>query len=143
LQTVLSGGVQVFDTGVALKLSKQTQRVIVGLAASRGLAVHADTLVDRLWDEPPADYNVATRVAIKRARQQLNDAPLLETVQLGYRYECDPTTVDLWRFEFEAERLLSEATPALWKPSVPSSSCHALQRALPNLAGALVTSTRQ
>jgi DNA-binding SARP family transcriptional activator len=113
LQTVLSGGVQVFDTGVPLKLSKQTQRVIVGLAASRGLAVHADTLVDRLWDEPPADYNVATRVAIKRARQQLNDAPLLETVQLGYRYECDPTTVDLWRFEFEAERLLSEATPAL------------------------------
>jgi DNA-binding SARP family transcriptional activator len=111
LQTVLSGGVQVFDTGVALKLSKQTQRVIVGLASSRGAPVHADTLVDRLWDEPPADYHVATRVAVKRARLQLNDAPLLETVQLGYRYECDPATVDLWRFEFEAERLLVE--PAL------------------------------
>jgi Bacterial transcriptional activator domain/AAA ATPase domain len=101
----------VFDSGSALKLSKQTQRVIVGLASSRGLAVHADTLVDRLWDEPPADYQVATRVAIKRARQQLNDAPLLETVQLGYRYECDPATVDLWRFEFEAERLLRVADP--------------------------------
>jgi DNA-binding SARP family transcriptional activator len=111
LQTVLSGGVQVFDSGSALKLSKQTQRVIVGLASSRGLAVHADTLVDRLWDEPPADYQVATRVAIKRARQQLNDAPLLETVQLGYRYECDPATVDLWRFECEAERLLMLAGP--------------------------------
>jgi DNA-binding SARP family transcriptional activator len=112
LQTVLSGGVQVFEAGTALKLSKQTQRVIVGLASSRGLAVHADTLVDRLWDEPPADYHVATRVAIKRARQQLNDAPLLETVQLGYRYECDPATVDLWRFEFEAERLLGNAPAA-------------------------------
>jgi DNA-binding SARP family transcriptional activator len=112
LQTVLSGGVQVFEAGTALKLSKQTQRVIVGLASSRGLAVHADTLVDRLWDEPPADCHVATRVAIKRARQQLNDAPLLETVQLGYRYECDPATVDLWRFEFEAERLLGNAPAA-------------------------------
>jgi DNA-binding SARP family transcriptional activator len=112
LQTVLSGGVQVFEAGTALKLSKQTQRVIVGLASSRGIAVHADTLVDRLWDEPPADYQVATRVAIKRARQQLNDAPLLETVQLGYRYECDPATVDLWRFEFEAERLLDDSTVA-------------------------------
>ena len=108
LQTVLSGGVQVFSAGTALKLSKQTQRVIVGLASSRGAPVHADTLVDRLWDEPPADYHVATRVAVKRARLQLNDAPLLETVQLGYRYECDPATVDLWRFEFEAERLLGE-----------------------------------
>jgi DNA-binding SARP family transcriptional activator len=125
LQTVLSGGVQVFNAGAPLKLSKQTQRVIVGLASSRGLAVHADTLVDRLWDEPPADYHVATRVAIKRARQQLNEAPLLETVQLGYRYECDPATVDLWRFEFEAERILGEpgaatlseieACLAIWK----------------------------
>jgi len=56
------------------------------LLASRGRAVSAEELLERVWDEAADPFTNAVKITISRLRGKLGDPPIIETVaKRGYR----------------------------------------------------------
>lgn len=84
-------------------MSPRLWTVLAGLLVAPGVAVPAETLIDRLWGEdPPRGANSTIRSYIWRIdralSQALGDAPQVSRRAHGYAMEIDPQTVDLHRF---------------------------------------------
>lgn len=72
--------------GRALDLSPKEFGVLELLLASRGRAVSAEELLERVWDEAADPFTNAVKVTVSRLRTKLGDPPIIETVQrAGYR----------------------------------------------------------
>jgi DNA-binding SARP family transcriptional activator/tetratricopeptide (TPR) repeat protein len=128
----LLGPVELRAHGVRLPVGPpQQQRVLAVLAAEAGRAVALDTVLDRVWDEPPHGARRTLHVLVTRLRRVLARSDP-EPVGIahrdgGYALELDPDRVDLPRLRrlvraaAETGRpdpqrlaLLREAT-ALWR----------------------------
>ncbi|MFI9550962.1 response regulator transcription factor [Nonomuraea endophytica] len=91
---VLSHGDIVVDTarrtagraGRTLALAPKEFGVLELLLASKGRAVSAEELLERVWDEAADPFTGAVKVTMSRLRTKLGDPPVIETVaKLGYR----------------------------------------------------------
>lgn len=91
---VLRDGDLVVDTarrtasrgGRALELSPKEFGVLEILLASKGRAVSAEELLERVWDEAADPFTNAVKITMSRLRTKLGDPPVIETVaKHGYR----------------------------------------------------------
>src|SRR4051812_27837741 len=100
LDVRLLGAIGAEVDGVAVDLGARQQRATLAvLAISAGTVVSSQRLVDSLWGEtPPASAKNALQVYIAGLRRALG-APLIRTVEPGYRLEVSPDRVDALRFE--------------------------------------------
>jgi DNA-binding response OmpR family regulator len=72
--------------GFPLELSPKEFGVLELLLASRGRAVSAEELLERVWDEAADPFTNAVKVTVSRLRTKLGEPPIIETVQrAGYR----------------------------------------------------------
>jgi DNA-binding response OmpR family regulator len=73
-------------SGRSIELAPKEFGVLELLAASRGRAVSAEELLERVWDELADPFTNAVAITISRLRTKLGDPPLIETVsRSGYR----------------------------------------------------------
>jgi DNA-binding response OmpR family regulator len=91
---VLRDGDLVVDTarrtasrgGRTLELSPKEFGVLEILLASKGRAVSAEELLERVWDEAADPFTNAVKITMSRLRTKLGDPPVIETVaKHGYR----------------------------------------------------------
>jgi DNA-binding response OmpR family regulator len=69
-----------------LDLSPKEFGVLELLLSSRGRAVSAEELLERVWDEAANPFTNAVKVTMSRLRAKLGEPPIIETVQrAGYR----------------------------------------------------------
>jgi DNA-binding response OmpR family regulator len=69
-----------------LDLSPKEFGVLELLLSSRGRAVSAEELLERVWDEAADPFTNAVKVTMSRLRAKLGEPPIIETVQrAGYR----------------------------------------------------------
>jgi DNA-binding SARP family transcriptional activator len=95
------------DTGSAIALKGPRHRAVLArLIVARRRVVPTGTLVQDLWDDPPAGAVSAVRTfvgALRRAlepeRPPRTPAGLLVTEGPGYALRAAPEAVDAWRFE--------------------------------------------
>jgi DNA-binding SARP family transcriptional activator/tetratricopeptide (TPR) repeat protein len=85
---------------------------LAALAVDAGRPVPVDTLIDRVWDEPPAGARRTLQVHITRIRRLLertaaDGEPRADLIRRsgGYALEIDPDRIDLYRFR----RLVDQA----------------------------------
>ena len=72
--------------GRPLDLAPKEFGVLELLLASRGRAVSAEELLERVWDEAADPFTNAVKITISRLRSKLGDPPIIETVaKRGYR----------------------------------------------------------
>jgi DNA-binding response OmpR family regulator len=72
--------------GFPLDLSPKEFGVLELLLASKGRAVSAEELLERVWDEAADPFTNAVKVTVSRLRTKLGEPPIIETVQrAGYR----------------------------------------------------------
>ena len=72
--------------GRVLDLAPKEFGVLELLLASRGRAVSAEELLERVWDEAADPFTNAVKVTVSRLRTKLGEPPIIETVQrAGYR----------------------------------------------------------
>jgi DNA-binding response OmpR family regulator len=72
--------------GLPLDLSPKEFGVLELLLASKGRAVSAEELLERVWDEAADPFTNAVKVTVSRLRTKLGEPPIIETVQrAGYR----------------------------------------------------------
>ncbi len=97
---------RVLDTG-----GPRQRLVLAVLAAEVGRRVGVDSLIDRVWDEPPEDPRRALHVHVSRIRRLLENGNGPGPVRVlrgsgGYLLDADPDRVDVHRFR----RLVSLAS---------------------------------
>ncbi|MFF3325670.1 response regulator transcription factor [Streptomyces sp. NPDC002889] len=69
-----------------LELAPKEFGVLELLMASKGRAVSAEELLERVWDEAADPFTSAVKITISRLRAKLGDPPVIETVaKRGYR----------------------------------------------------------
>ncbi|WP_248958157.1 response regulator transcription factor [Sphaerisporangium perillae] len=69
-----------------LELAPKEFGVLELLLASKGRAVSAEELLERVWDEAADPFTNAVKITISRLRAKLGDPPIIETVaKSGYR----------------------------------------------------------
>jgi len=74
--------------GRTLDLGPKEFGVLELLLSSRGRAVSAEELLERVWDEMADPFSTSVKVTMSRLRRKLGDPPLIETLpQAGYRIE--------------------------------------------------------
>ncbi|MFF7474801.1 response regulator [Streptomyces sp. NPDC008092] len=72
--------------GRPLRLAPKEFGVLELLLTSRGRAVSAEELLERVWDEATDPFTNAVKITISRLRAKLGDPPIIETVaKRGYR----------------------------------------------------------
>jgi DNA-binding response OmpR family regulator len=71
--------------GRRLELSPKELAVLELLLAADGMALSAEQLLRRAWDEYLDSFSNVVRVTISRLRRKLGDPAAIETVQGGYR----------------------------------------------------------
>ncbi|MFC6020163.1 response regulator transcription factor [Plantactinospora solaniradicis] len=72
--------------GRPLELAPKEFGVLELLLASKGRAVSAEELLERVWDEAADPFTNAVKITISRLRTKLGDPPVIETVaKRGYR----------------------------------------------------------
>lgn len=103
------GCVEVTGPGGRLDLASGRQRAVVAaLALEPDTVVATWRLVEALWDErPPRTALRSLHSHVARLRLGLDACGLggvLETRDPGYLLAADPSTVDAWRFERDAQR---------------------------------------
>jgi DNA-binding SARP family transcriptional activator len=87
---------------------KRQRAVLAALLVDVNEPVHADTLIDRVWDDQlPRHGRTALAGYLSRLRQVLAGVPI-QRGPAGYKLLADPDSVDLHRFR----RLVSEARTA-------------------------------
>jgi DNA-binding response OmpR family regulator len=69
-----------------LELAPKEFGVLELLLASKGRAVSAEELLERVWDEAADPFTNAVKITISRLRTKLGDPPIIETVtKRGYQ----------------------------------------------------------
>jgi DNA-binding response OmpR family regulator len=72
--------------GRTLELSPKEFGVLELLLASRGRAVSAEELLERVWDDAADPFTTAVKITVSRLRAKLGNPPLIVTVlKSGYR----------------------------------------------------------
>jgi DNA-binding response OmpR family regulator len=72
--------------GRVLELGPKEFGVLELLLSSRGRAVSAEELLERVWDEMADPFSTSVKVTMSRLRRKLGDPPVIETLpQAGYR----------------------------------------------------------
>jgi DNA-binding response OmpR family regulator len=72
--------------GRPLPLNPKEFAVLEVLLSAPGVAVSAEEILERVWDEDADPFSQAVRTTISRLRAKLGDPPVLETVaKAGYR----------------------------------------------------------
>jgi DNA-binding response OmpR family regulator len=72
--------------GRVLDLGPKEFGVLELLLSSRGRAVSAEELLERVWDEMADPFTTSVKVTMSRLRRKLGDPPVIETLpQAGYR----------------------------------------------------------
>ncbi|MFC5156639.1 response regulator transcription factor [Streptomyces amakusaensis] len=72
--------------GRPLDLAPKEFGVLELLLASKGRAVSAEELLERVWDEAADPFTSAVKITVSRLRAKLGDPPVIETVaKRGYR----------------------------------------------------------
>jgi DNA-binding response OmpR family regulator len=72
--------------GHELELAPKEFGILEVLLASKGRAVSAEELLERVWDEAADPFTNAVKITISRLRAKLGDPPVIETVaKHGYR----------------------------------------------------------
>lgn len=72
--------------GRALELAPKEFGVLELLLTSKGRAVSAEELLERVWDEAADPFTSAVKITISRLRAKLGNPPVIETVaKRGYR----------------------------------------------------------
>ncbi|MFI1863885.1 MULTISPECIES: response regulator transcription factor [Streptomyces] len=72
--------------GRQLDLAPKEFGVLELLLASKGRAVSAEELLERVWDEAADPFTSAVKITISRLRAKLGEPPVIETVpKRGYR----------------------------------------------------------
>jgi DNA-binding response OmpR family regulator len=72
--------------GRPLSLNPKEFAVLEVLLAAPGVAVSAEEILERVWDEAADPFSQAVRTTVSRLRAKLGDPPLIETVaKVGYR----------------------------------------------------------
>ncbi|MFI7647951.1 tetratricopeptide repeat protein [Micromonospora sp. NPDC049460] len=114
MEVRLLGAMEARAAGQPLALGPPKQRaVFAALAVDAGRPVRVETLVDRVWDDPPpAEARNALYAHIMRIRRLLDraaeldgGAARLDRRPAGYLLDLDPDRVDLHRFQ----RLVDQA----------------------------------
>jgi DNA-binding response OmpR family regulator len=72
-----------FRGGQELALAPKEFGVLELLVASRGRAVSAEELLERVWDEAADPFTQAVKITVSRLRAKLGDPPLIQTVARG------------------------------------------------------------
>ncbi|MFI1864578.1 AfsR/SARP family transcriptional regulator [Streptomyces jumonjinensis] len=145
------GGLEWFSQGVALRIGRRRERLLLGLLLlDIGRVVPANRLIDLLWDErePPSSARGSLQVHVSRLRGRFLEAEAarygfaLTRASDGYLVEGDPLAVDLHSFrslvqkaertDDAAERLrLIERALAEWGgPVLAGTASDALVRRL-------------
>ncbi|MBT2505644.1 MULTISPECIES: response regulator transcription factor [Streptomyces] len=72
--------------GRQLDLAPKEFGVLELLASSKGRAVSAEELLERVWDEAADPFTSAVKITVSRLRAKLGNPPVIETVaKSGYR----------------------------------------------------------
>jgi DNA-binding response OmpR family regulator len=72
--------------GRPLELTRKEFGLLEVLASQPGVAVSAEELLDKVWDDATNPFTNAIRITIMTLRRKLGDPPVIETVTgLGYR----------------------------------------------------------
>lgn len=103
----LLGEVELWAAGQMLAVgAPRLQGVLAALAVDAGRPVAIETLIDRIWDDPPAEARNVLYSHLSRIRRLLRQAATLgggtavriERRHAGYVLDLDPGLVDLHRF---------------------------------------------
>jgi len=106
----LLGPVVVAEGDHPVPIAARKQRALLAaLALQAGRVVAVESLVDQLWEEPPASAPHAVQVYVSALRRMLPSADVLARREPGYVLDIAPDAVDALRFE----RLVREGTQAL------------------------------
>ncbi|MEU6056667.1 BTAD domain-containing putative transcriptional regulator [Streptomyces sp. NPDC047097] len=132
MEFLVLGPLEVRESGRAVRLSgMRRRRLLALLLLDAGRTVSTDTLVDGLWEDPPASARHQVHNAIRDLRAALvtREGGGLVTADAGYRLDVPPGAVDAHRFtegvraaraarregrDTEAARLLRSAVE-LWR----------------------------
>ena len=110
MEVRLLGPVEVAEGELLVPIAARKQRALLAaLALQPGRVAAVDTLVDRLWEEPPASAAHAVQVYVSGLRRTLPSADVVVRRAPGYVLEIPPENVDVFRFE----RLLRDGARAL------------------------------
>src|SRR5688572_22250261 len=93
------GAIEICDSHGAVHAlgSPSQRRVLAALVARLGQAVPVDSLVDTLWEEPPASALTSLRTYVSRLRHHLGES--LTSRGGGWSLDLEPADVDAGRFE--------------------------------------------
>jgi predicted ATPase/DNA-binding SARP family transcriptional activator len=112
----LLGPVEVADGDRTVTIAaRKQQALLAALALEAGRVAPIDTLVDRLWDAPPASAAHAIQVYASALRRKLPDGGKLRAQASGYVLDVPRDDVDALRFE----RLVRDGTRALGADDPP------------------------
>ena len=110
MEVRLLGPVVVAEEDRPVPIAARKQRALLAaLALQAGRVVAVESLVDQLWEEPPASATHAVQVYVSALRRALPSADVLTRREPGYVLDVSPDAVDALRFE----RLTREGTQAL------------------------------
>lgn len=106
VQFRLIGPVEIDSVGQVIDIGPPQQRLLAAaLAVDAGRLVSAESLIDRVWDDPPAGARRTLHVLISKMRRMLEHASRREPDDVtvvrrsgGYVLELSPDRVDLLRF---------------------------------------------
>jgi DNA-binding SARP family transcriptional activator/tetratricopeptide (TPR) repeat protein len=95
----LLGPIELWVAGEVADCGPRQQRhTLAALAVDAGRPVALETLIDRVWDEPPPGARRSLQVHLARIRQLLEPGRLLRRSG-GYALDVDTQSVDLLRFQ--------------------------------------------
>ena len=112
----LIGPVEIDSVGQVVEIGPPQQRLLAAaLAVDAGRLVSVESLIDRVWDDPPAGARRTLHVLISKMRRTLEHASRREKENVtvvhrsgGYVLQLSPDRVDLLRFR----RLADDARQA-------------------------------
>ncbi|MBB5788305.1 BTAD domain-containing putative transcriptional regulator [Jiangella mangrovi] len=120
MQVCILGPVRVGPAGVVPGAG--VRALLARLALAPGRVVGAETLVDDLWTDRPANAANAVQAVVSRLRKALNGHPVVvEAVAGGYRLAVGREDIDATA----AESLLAAATAALRAGDAPAAATDA------------------
>jgi DNA-binding SARP family transcriptional activator/tetratricopeptide (TPR) repeat protein len=116
MQFRLIGPVEIDSAGQVIEIGPPQQRLLAAaLAVDAGRLVSVESLIDRVWDDPPAGARRTLHVLISKMRRTLEDASRREAEDVavvrrsgGYVLQLSPDRVDVLRFR----RLADDAREA-------------------------------
>ena len=100
MEVRLLGPVEIVEGDRVIRVTAAKQRALLALLALQaGRVVPLETLVDRLWERPPASAAHAVGVYVSELRRQLGTRDLLRSRRPGYLIDLPVEAVDALSFE--------------------------------------------